>query len=274
MKVLDHLDHPHHYQLGALASLLGVLGATSDFAPHPQQLLWLVTAALVTQGLGCWVYRIPFDPRGALITSLSLTLLFRGGVWWLYPLAAGLAIGSKFLLRTPHGHVFNPANFALVVLLVAFPHQVWISPGVWGREVWLWALVGLAATMVLSRARTAATAGAFLLSFAALSFGRAAYLGDDWAIPWHNLQSGALLIFAFFMITDPKTVPSSSVGRWLFGSGVAVVGFGLTTQGQIREGVFYALFLVTLTRHILLQRGLIHDAMARYVAGFVGLRRF
>ena len=55
-----------------------------------------------------------------------------------------------------------------------------------------------------------------------LLFGRSLYLGEPLAIPIHRLQSGALLLFTFFMISDPKTTPDSRLGRALFGALVAV----------------------------------------------------
>jgi Na+-translocating ferredoxin:NAD+ oxidoreductase RnfD subunit len=42
-------------------------------------------------------------------------------------------------------------------------------------------------------------------------------------IPLHRLESGALLLFTFFMISDPKTTPDSRAGRVLF---AALVAFG------------------------------------------------
>jgi Na+-translocating ferredoxin:NAD+ oxidoreductase RnfD subunit len=51
------------------------------------------------------------------------------------------------------------------------------------------------------------------------------------SIPLHQLESGALLIFAFFMISDPKTTPDSRAGRVLFAilvaAGAAFVQFRL-----------------------------------------------
>jgi hypothetical protein len=41
-------------------------------------------------------------------------------------------------------------------------------------------------------------------------------------IPIHRLQNGALLLFRFFMISDPKTTPDSRTGRILFALLVAV----------------------------------------------------
>jgi Na+-translocating ferredoxin:NAD+ oxidoreductase RnfD subunit len=64
---------------------------------------------------------------------------------------------------------------------------------------------------------------AFIACYCALLFGRSFSLGEPLAIPLHRLESGALLLFTFFMISDPKTTPDSRAGRVLFG---ALVAFG------------------------------------------------
>jgi Na+-translocating ferredoxin:NAD+ oxidoreductase RnfD subunit len=62
---------------------------------------------------------------------------------------------------------------------------------------------------------------AFIACYCALVFGRSISLGEPWTIPLHRLQSGALLLFTFFMISDPKTTPDSRAGRVLFAALVA-----------------------------------------------------
>jgi Na+-translocating ferredoxin:NAD+ oxidoreductase RnfD subunit len=54
---------------------------------------------------------------------------------------------------------------------------------------------------------------------------RALWLGDPLSIPLHQVQNGALLIFAFFMISDPKTSPNTARGRAMYGALVAAVAF-------------------------------------------------
>ena len=39
-------------------------------------------------------------------------------------------------------------------------------------------------------------------------------------IPMNRLESGALLLFAFFMISDPKTTPDSRAARAVYSSSV------------------------------------------------------
>ena len=45
--------------------------------------------------------------------------------------AAAIAISSKFLIRYRGKHVFNPANVAIVLMMLASEH-VWVSSGQWG----------------------------------------------------------------------------------------------------------------------------------------------
>jgi Na+-translocating ferredoxin:NAD+ oxidoreductase RnfD subunit len=72
---------------------------------------------------------------------------------------------------------------------------------------------------------------AFLAFYLGLLIMRALWLGDPLTIPLHQVESGALLIFSFFMISDPKTTPDSCSGRVLFALIVALaalyVQFGL-----------------------------------------------
>ena len=139
-------------------------------------------------------------------------------------LAAGIAIGSKFLIRVRGKHVFNPANAALVALML-LSDKAWVSSGQWGSAAIGSLALGCLGFLVLTRARRAETTIAFFIAFAALLTGRALWLGDPLGIPLHQLQNGALLIFAFFMISDPKTSPNSAAGRIVFGSMVAAVAY-------------------------------------------------
>src|SRR3984957_16005611 len=85
----------------------------------------------------------------------------------------------------------------------------------------------------------------FLGSHAALLLARAVWLGDPLAIPLHQLQSGSLLIFAFFMISDPRTAPDSRLGRLFFALGVAALGHYLAFFMQMRPALYVALIALS-----------------------------
>ena len=152
-----------------------------------------------------------------------------------------LAVGSKFFLRVSGKHVFNPANFAIAALLLA-TDRVWVSPGQWGDAAWLdHAARGLRTAGAAARRSPAISRLAFAASYAALLVTRCLVLGDPLSIPAHQLQSGALLLFALFMITDPRATPDSRAGRVLFAAGVALLAYHLQFDRQIRPGMFLAL---------------------------------
>lgn len=225
MQRTSYLQDPRYYQIGVLASLVcfGVLAL--DFGIRWQNAVAILVTALATQMLGTVYARLPrFDPLSPLITSLSLTLLLRTDVVALAAVAALIAIGSKFLIRFRGKHVFNPANVALVLLMLASDHA-WVSSGQWGSAAIGAFTLACLGSLVLTRARRAETTVAFLLIYAALLFGRSVWLGDPLAIPLHQLQNGALLIFAFFMISDPKTTPNTATGRVLFAALVAGIAY-------------------------------------------------
>jgi Na+-transporting NADH:ubiquinone oxidoreductase subunit NqrB len=180
----------------------------------------------------------------SLITGLSLSLLLRADAAWLPALAAVIAITSKFTLRVDGKHVFNPAGFAIVVLLLA-TREVWISPGQWGASVYFAALTAFFAILVLRASQRSDIALFFLASHAALLVGRAAWLGDPLAIPLHQLQSGSLLIFTFFMISDPRTTPDSRLGRFLFALAVALLAHYLAFFMQMRPALYVALIALS-----------------------------
>jgi Na+-translocating ferredoxin:NAD+ oxidoreductase RnfD subunit len=108
---------------------------------------------------------------------------------------------------------------------------VWVSPGQWGSVAVFAFLLAAAGALVVNRAARADVTWTFLAAHAALVVGRALWLGDPLAIPLHRLSNGALVLFAFFMISDPRTTPDSRAGRIAFAvlvaAGAYVVQFRL-----------------------------------------------
>jgi hypothetical protein len=203
--------------------------ARLDFDISVLRVVLLLATVLGAQAIGDGVTagrlrlsRISVNYRSALISGLSLCLLLRTNRPELAVLAAVLTIGSKFLVRFRGKHVFNPTNGGLIAMLL-LTNQVWVSPGQWGAAPALGVLFACVGTVVVNRASRSDVTFAFIVFFSALMSGRSIYLGEPMAIPIHRLESGVLLLFAFFMISDPKTTPDSRAGRVLF---AALVAFG------------------------------------------------
>jgi Na+-transporting NADH:ubiquinone oxidoreductase subunit NqrB len=230
-----------HYQIAALSTLVVFNLGWIDFGAKAENTSLALAASLLTQVVCSRFFHVPIDVRSPLITGLSLSLLLRTDEAWILALAGVIAIGSKFVLRIDGKHIWNPAGFAIVVLLFTADGHVWISPGAWGSTVWFAALLCFFAILVLGAARRSDIAIFFIGSHAALLVARALWLGDPLAIPLHQLQSGSLLIFTFFMISDPRTSPDSRLGRFIFAFSVAALGHYMAFFMQMRPALYIAL---------------------------------
>jgi Na+-transporting NADH:ubiquinone oxidoreductase subunit NqrB len=195
----------------------------------------------------CWLRVLRLEHKGslsAIITCFGLSLLLRSDTLWVHPLAAAFAISSKFMLRIDGKHLYNPANLGVILGLSFFP-GTWVSPGQWGNDValagWFVALGGL----VTQRARRWDIAWVFLAGWFSLVAARVLSLGQPWPILAHQLGNGGLLLFAFFMISDPMTIParrSARVGYALF---VALVAFVWQFALFRTNALMWALFIAT-----------------------------
>jgi len=225
MNIFSKLSDPRFYQIAVLSLLLSYGVFALDFGIHWYNAVAIIITAQIVQFVCMRMVGLRhFDPLSAAITSLSLTLLLRTDIVAIAILAAGIAIGSKFLLRVNGKHIFNPANIALVTLMFC-SDQAWVSSGQWGSAAVGAFTLACLGFLVLTRARRAETTLAFLIGYATLMIGRAIWLGDPLSIPLHQLQNGALLIFSFFMISDPKTTPNTSIARIVYGALVASVAY-------------------------------------------------
>ena len=79
-----------------------------------------------------------------------------------------------------------------------------------------------------------------LLSLCFYDGGSSASLGS----PIFHLFSGATMLGAFFILTDPVTSPKSSLGQTLFGIGIGMLTFAIRTIGGYPEGLAFAVLLM------------------------------
>src|SRR6266849_4605160 len=186
---------PRLLQIAFLGSFLCAGLTVLHFDLQLWQPLLIVATALGMQWGMTRLMKVP--PAGylsPLISSFGLSLLLRSDLWWIPPFAAAVAISSKFLIRFRGKHIFNPTNFGLAVAHRAFRSDV---------SIYFF--------------------GAWLL----LKLGRVVYLGQRLPVLWHQLSTGSLILFTFFMISDPKTTPDSRLGRAIYASAVAGFAFFL-----------------------------------------------
>lgn len=188
--------------------------------------------------------------RSALITSLGLCLLLRSNSPQTMAIAGCLAISSKFLFRHHNKHFFNPANFGIIAALT-LTNDAWVSPGQWGTDWWYILLFLGLGGVVLNQVGRWDTSFAFLLSYGGLEAVRNIYLGWSWDVWQHQFMSGSLLLFALFMLTDPRSIPNSQKGRWIWSMAIALSTFILQYYFYLSTAIFWSLFIVSPTTILL-----------------------
>ncbi len=212
---------PRWWQIGSLASLLTWGMLVLHFDVTPARVAAILAAALATQWTASRIAGIAFEWKSAVISGLGISFLLRSNAPWLLIAAIVIAVASKFIVRWDGKHVFNPTNGAMVLMML-LTDRVWVSPGQWGSTAFIAFFVLCAGGLVVYRSARSDVTIAFLAFWASIVLGRSLILGDPLAVPLHRLENGTLLIFAFFMISDPRTTPNSRTGRILFALLVAI----------------------------------------------------
>jgi enediyne biosynthesis protein E5 len=236
------LGDPRLFQIFALGILLASGAWLRDFSLRPAQILLTFSAALATQRL-TWRFYPPAarSYRSAIITAFSLTLLLRADNLFVHPLAAAAAISSKSFIRIRGKHLFNPAMLGIVAALLLLPGS-WISPGQWGNDVALAGWFVALGALVTRRASRGDISWSFLAFYLGAIALRVAWLGQRFAVLAHQLSSGALLLFAFFMISDPMTAPNRRGGRIAHAAVVAALAYAWQFGLYRTNGLIWALF--------------------------------
>ncbi len=247
------------FQVAFLLCLL-VFGALArDFALSPWQVLNAFAGTLGAQTF--WQWRLQLPQRGtwhgvlsALVSACGISILVRSDVAWVHPLLGAVAMSSKFVLRAgqgeQRGHFLNPANLAAFAALMWLPHA-WLSPGQWGQDrlAGLW-MLALGATVSGRVARWGVSFG-FLGAWLGLIGLRLWWLGhasDQLLNIWlHQAFNGALILFAFFMISDPMTTPQHARARIAYAVCVAATAFAWQWLWFKPQGPIVALFVWSFT---------------------------
>ena len=240
--------------VAAVLLTLQVLGQTVlGFRVSVAQILvCLAVGALIEFAVAFFKDHLILWPASGLLTGNSTAFILRTpgtlhGQWWslhgieIFIGVVVLGMATKYLIRWRGRHIFNPSNVALVVAFVALgptytePLDLWWIPmGPWmivtyailiGGGVFIGWRLGLLGMEV-----------AFMASFALLVALALAPVPDHCMIAsWHLsplcgrslweilVTSPEVLIFALFMIPDPRTVPDGKVARIVFGVMVALL---------------------------------------------------
>lgn len=209
----------------------------------------LISGAVFIHYLFARIYNIKFDPKSSVITSLSIAIILRSNFTTIYLICLILSVSSKFLITQDKRHFFNPANFGIVISLLFL--NAWISPSALKIEHFIITVLICSASLILSKARTYLVSASFFITFVSLQFIWNLWLNKPIAILIHDISQPTLIIFTFFMISDPKTVPKEYNWQIIFGFIVGSMSFCMKYLFYNTYGILYSLFIVASLNMIL-----------------------
>jgi hypothetical protein len=264
--------------LAAVITSLQVLGQIAfDFRLSIAQILITIgTCAVIDAGIVFWTKRVIMWPASALLTGNGVAFILRvEGTepgdwwslrgWWIFAATAAVSLLSKHVIKLGGRHVFNPSNIGLVLCFIILgsgrtePLDFWWGPMSTWMALALIIIVG-GGLAILARLRLLVVAVGFWVAFAA-GLGLLAATGHAMTARWHVgpitghyfwwvlVTSPEILVFLFFMITDPKTIPSGARGRIVYAVSVGLLAALLIaparTEFWSKVAVLGALAIVT-----------------------------
>lgn len=230
--VQKFVDNIGMYRLvsGTLATLVGIsiiLGFIG-WLPYSglSQIFSLALALLVALILNitlAWILRIPANHESAVITALILFFLALPdeNIFAMWPLVAAVAIGvaSKYIFVYKKQHVMNPAALGAAALSMTGIYTFsW-----WASNPTLFVPVLILGILVVMKVRKWVPVMGFITVSLIIYLAESMSYGD---VITESLKtfffSWPTLFLAFFMLTEPFTMPSKKDAQFMYGG---LVGF-------------------------------------------------
>src|SRR6185312_5278657 len=238
--------------LAAVIITLQVLGQTAfGFSLSIAQILVAIgTCALLEVGIAFFRQHVVLWPASALLTGNGVAFILRvpgtphGDWWslhgaWIFAATAAVSLLSKHLIRWRGRHIFNPSNIGLVLCFLILGRGRAEPLDFWWGPMSAWLVVALAVILaggftILSRLSLLRVALSFWVTFAA-GIGALALAGHQMFARWHLgpvegfyfwwvlVTSPEVLVFLFFMITDPRTAPKGPRARVVYAVSIGLL---------------------------------------------------
>ncbi len=204
-----------------------------------------------------WSQKIIF-PFSWVNAAFGICFFLRSEDIWVYVLAAIIAILSKYLLTIRWKHFLNPSNAAVCMILLIFPQFTWVNTLQWWNYTWeitylyiiavLW-VIWLWIFMMLQVRRIVHYSYLYdyILPFLLLHF--ALFFIIPYYEPWSSFFlffNVSFFIFTFFMMTDPKTVPHTSLWRIFFAASLVLTFYLLQFHINESYAILFSLFYNTI----------------------------
>jgi Na+-translocating ferredoxin:NAD+ oxidoreductase RnfD subunit len=281
--VLPKLRDPRLHLAATITSLQVIGQVGFDFQVSIAQiLLSLGTCALLEVAIAFRSQRVIMWPASAMLTGNGVAFVLRvpGTAhgdwwslrgWWIFVGTAAISLLSKHVVKWRGEHIFNPSNIGLVICFLALGRNRAAPLDFWWGPMSAWLVLALVVIVsggfaILWRLHLLRVALGFWASFAA-GIGVLALAGHSMTARWHLgpisgfhfwwvlITSPEVLVFLFFMITDPKTAPRSPSARLVYAVSLGLLASVLiaptTTEFAAKVALLGALAIVCVAMPLL-----------------------
>lgn len=179
-------------------------------------------------------------------TSIGVMLMMVSSQFYIYFVVIALALLQKHYLRLNNQHFFNPSNFAIIMALLLFYDDAHIVLGQLGDELWIGMLLAVLALAILLRANRWIIPLFFIIFYLLFQYIFIVSLDPVLIMQeiFHRFYSVSFILFILFMLTDPRTTPSSNLLQVLFAFFIAVFSVLLDYIYGFRvQHLFMSIFL-------------------------------
>jgi electron transport complex protein RnfD len=224
--------------------------------------------ALICEALMLWLRKRPLrqfiTDYSAIVTAFLLALALPPFVpWWITVLGTAFAIiVAKHLYGGLGYNLFNPAMVGYAVLLISFPLQMsdWsiildavssATPLETMKTEFRWEWMNAAfllggCWLLYKRIITWHIPVAMLVSLIIISGIFFLINPNLYPSPLFHLLSGATIMAAFFIATDPVTAATSNKARLIYAAGIGILIYVIRTWGAYPDAVAFAVLLMNM----------------------------
>jgi hypothetical protein len=178
----------------------------------------ILVALVVSFIVEYFVSRLKGEPRplkycgSAVVAALSVCVLLRSSYFYVLPLSLIVGLVQKYYVRWNKQHFLNPSNVAVVFALIFFTNRTYLDFQTWGGKYTSISIVIICAVLLLTRLKLLRVSALLFFLFFLLNF---IFITDNPLVIFNKLTKTTFLLYSFFIINDPMTLPKRSSYRLL-----------------------------------------------------------
>lgn len=207
-------------------AIIGVMVFHGNRVPWHLPALLIFCALVETVFFYFYENKLRFPLMGLIAGASSFLLMTTRYTIYPYLLAGLIGVASKFLIRVDGKQIFNPSCLGLLCAICLLPSLSAVSIDYSEVDPWFYLILVSLGFAVAGMANKIPLALSYLTSSVSLAFIHF-FLSQEKSLQFlvGRCFNATALIFAFHMITDPKTSPAKMRAQILFGISIAVLDY-------------------------------------------------